>query len=264
MIGNFPRCPHQPGIPMVGVGGRPWFDMAPLLPAHDRRELHRDLCLYSAVHPVQQHDLWYYSPPPEGTTGEFGEFWWLTEADAASRLTELDPEGRVRAGLMGLMPRQRAAFLSLMLGTSRLMERSMPLKPAGLPYDDLLKMFPRLSAFLGALPMDIDVAGLLVYHAHAPLPPHRDKPQEPHRQHVLLMNFGPRPRRQYVYDEIAGVRHYVTTDAWIPNVHDYHGGEAVPFCHYTLRVSGTFHQRALDAMGCPDGWITPRDWIHKT
>ena len=106
---------------------------------------------------------------------------------------------------------------------------------------DMRRTFPRLVAFIEALPIG-RLTRVVVYglDAHHPGPVHRDcVGDEPGlRSHIILVPRG--DKAYYLWDEATRAKVPVRSRAFWFNDRDYHGVEAASGFRYSIEVDGTF------------------------
>lgn len=109
------------------------------------------------------------------------------------------------------------------------------------------RRFPKTVAFVKSLPFrEIGRAVIFGLHANDHAPAHRDT--EPGSAEVLAQSIsfaprgGPRRKRLYVCGDGGAPKHVVDARIYWFNDMDWHGVEADPYFRYSIRVDGVFER----------------------
>jgi hypothetical protein len=102
-------------------------------------------------------------------------------------------------------------------------------------------VFPKTIAFVKQLPFSsIGRCNLMGLAANDHGTVHRDGARESEQPDQFITVCPAGNKTLFLWDEVAGVKHRVTSRAYWFNDNDYHGVEAAPFFRYSLRVDGHF------------------------
>jgi hypothetical protein len=259
------------GTSLVGIGGRPFVDLEPLLAplgvldALD--EVHDEVCLALARLPwgmtggshrsmgIMPERLRHEALVDYGEViASMSDAEYATLRDLADEPDEFPArrDGAMRFGEEREVPlgRRQLAWLKVRFGVYFPWKAYLELIPnqrweekterAGKAFTATARAaFPRLVALAERLPLRwVGRCNVMGLEAHDHGTVHRDgDPGEPDPFIMLCPN---NDKRLYLYDEAHDRRHYVGSRAFWFNDRDFHGVAADPFFRYSIRVDGPF------------------------
>ncbi len=257
-------------VGLVGIFGRPFLDLAPLLDLSGLDEIHEEICLALAKAPVDYTGGSHRSMGimPKGCEAEalvdYGEvIGAMSDAQFATFRSLADdpdaiPEDARASGQFGEerdhpLSRRQMLWLKVRFGVYFPWKAYVELIPnrywtgksdgAGKDFTGRAKaFFPKTVAFLRALPFtQIGRANVMGLEANDHGTLHRDgDPSERTLPDHFVTLCPANDKGLYLWDEGAREKTYVRGRAvWFNDV-DYHGVDAAPHFRYSLRVDGIF------------------------
>ena len=261
---------------MLGLYGRPFIDLAPLLPAVDWSVLHDEICLGLAQIPLDytggSHRSMGIMPPSRAdeVVVDYGEV--IRELDAASFETfralsddprAIDAEKRtdLEFGEERSVPlsRRQMSWLKIRFGVYFPWKGYLELipnktwdekaSPEGKRFTRIAEtFFPRTVAFAKSLPfVHIGRCNIMGVEAFDHGTVHRDGEPEEQEEPDHFITFCPAANKTlFLWDEEAQREHEIDARVYWFNDFDYHGVRAAPYFRYSVRVDGLFQPAFLE------------------
>lgn len=257
---------------LLGLWGRPFVDLAPLLDRGAMPALHEEICLgLSRVQTSRtggSHRSMGIMPPSlsRDGRGDYGEvIASLTDAQFLVFASLGDPRDPIDVAKRNKLTFGEERQVQLTAAQMRWLElRHRVYFPWGLYYELMPNVswttkssgkgkaftreaqlyFPQTLAFIRSLPMEeigsVKILGLL---PHADGTVHRDGEPEDQRKPDEFITFCPAAdKRLFLWDEEQKARTYAPSWAYWFNDFDYHGVAADPWLRYSIRVDGRFEE----------------------
>jgi len=274
-----PRSPARPPRSrdgLLGLLGRPFIDLEPLLPVTDWGALHDEICLGLAQVPLDytggSHRSMGIMPPSraEEVVTDYGEVIRGLDAQSFETFRSLadDPgaidtakRSQIEFGEERSVPlsRRQMAWLKIRFGVYFPWKgylELMPNKtwgekasPEGKRFTRVAEaFFPNTIAFVRRLPFThIGRCNIMGVEAFDYGTVHRDGHPEEQREPDQFISFCPAADKTlFVWDEAAKREHDVDARAYWFNDFDYHGVRSAPFFRYSVRVDGVFEPAFLE------------------
>jgi hypothetical protein len=263
---------------LVGIDGRPYVDLEPLLPPAPFAELDDEICYGLTCVPWRytggsHRSMGIVPPSAQGDAyGDYGEAIramtvkeFRVFATLADEPYPFDPE-RFRDEEFGEerdhpLSRRQMLYLELRYGVyfpwkvyyELLPNRWWDEKSSGAGKDfsrEAQRYFPKTVAFCRSLSFaEVGSCKLLGLQAndHGTIHRDRDPATSPEPDHCIT--FCPRGnKRLFLWDEEDRTKTFVSSRIYWFNDADYHGVEADPFFRYSIRVDGVFRPEFLDVL----------------
>lgn len=255
---------------LVGIGGRPWVDLEPLLELGALPDVHEEICLALAQLPADYTGGSHRSMGimPEGREAEalvdyvevirglsedaFERFRALSDRPSALSyarrdVTTFGEEREVplsRRQMMWLKVRHGVYFpwkgYVELMPNARWEDKA---DPSGKRFSRIATtFFPKTLAFVRSLPFEhIGRCNVMGLEAHDHGTVHRDGDPADQAAPDEFITFCPNgDKALFLYDEGRDEEVPVTSRAYWFNDFDYHGVRAAPFFRYSVRVDGAF------------------------
>lgn len=251
-------------VGLKGVGsGKPHVDLSHLISKSEFAELDYEIGIGLVKNKSSLPGSVRGQMPPKLRRAFFNEI----EPEVMNNLDHHDPDGRHRAAMKSMTRVERQKYALMVLGAAPVWHQLLyvrnidptPGYESIRPYwtEEGVALFPKVKAFAGRLPFKF-LGRILIFatYPYAPIPPHRDWVQAPHREHHINIS-GHLGRPIYVYDEMRDQKHYLPKDvrAYMFNLRDYHGVDSFPRYSYTLKFEGLFDDDLCRELGLKDGFV---------
>jgi hypothetical protein len=252
---------------VVGIFGKPYLDLEPLLELADLPELHEEICVGLTRVPVDytggSHRTLGIVPAsrPDAAYADYGEVLRSLSAEELACFRALGEREGTPAADPGLaygeerelpLSRQQMLWLKFRYGVYFPWKVYFELIPnrywrdkdetQGKEFTRLARaVFPKTIAFVKRLPFSaIGRCNVMGLEANDHGTVHRDGERE-HAEPDEFVTLCPAGNKTlFLWDEPAQRAYPVRSRAYWFNDNDYHGVEAAPYFRYSLRVDGRF------------------------
>ena len=262
---------------LVGIGGRPWIDLAPFVDVGAIASLHEEICLGLVRVPHRytggSHRSLQIVPAsePDPPLPDYGEvIAGLSDPQLAILASLGDgrhgPERGVRYGEEGDIPltMEQMRWLQYRHQVYFPWKVYVELVPSTDWADksnthnkrftrEAQLYFPRTVQLVRTLPLcAVGSVKILGLHGGDHGTIHRDGDPRDQDAPDTFFTLCPTPdKRLFLWDEDTGERTVITSPAYWFNDHDWHGVLADPGFRYSIRIDGAFEPSFLEKLGAP-------------
>lgn len=250
-------------VGLKGVMGRPYVDLSKLISQVDFDEIDYEIGIGLVKNKTGIPGSVRGQMPPALRKDFFRDI----ESEVMNNLDHYDPDGRHRIAMRDMNRIERQKYGLMVLGAAPIWHQLLYVRNIDptpgyekiSPYwtDEGLALFPKVKALAEKLPFKF-LGRILIFasYPHAPIPPHRDWVQAPHKEHHINIS-GHLGRPIYVFDELKNEKIYLPENvrAYMFNLRDYHGVDGFPRYSYTLKFEGLFSDELCAELEMPEGFV---------